>query len=97
MKKPTKKQSESSLLAERLRQRRAVTSAKPEVRYVKFTAEEMAIDAADVDMSVPVFKFGIVRLAPDVRKAFRDNESVNRALRGMLKTRRSVSPRRKSA
>jgi hypothetical protein len=92
------KQSVSSVLAERRRQRRAVTPGKVRVRYVKFTPEEMAIDAADVDASKAQavisssgglkpsgsFKPAYVRLDNDVAKVFRDSGSVNRALRKLI-------------
>jgi hypothetical protein len=55
------------------------------VRYVKFTPEEMAIDAADVDASKPSAAVrGFVRLDNDVAKVFRNSDSVNRALRKLI-------------
>jgi hypothetical protein len=44
MQKQTKKSTVSSVLAERRAQRKLVTPSKASVRYVKFTAEEMAYD-----------------------------------------------------
>lgn len=83
------------MLAERIKQRRAVTPAKSNVRYVKFTPEEMAIDADDIDASNPPliarsredwerflsFKRGYVRLDGDLREAFESDEAVNQTLR----------------
>src|SRR5438093_1402510 len=119
-----KKRSVSSVLAERIRQRRNVTPAKVSVRYVKFSPAEMACDADEVDMAnwVPVgrgpgatfakpskqlvaiwkkqmaSKKGYIRLDPDVRKAFPSNESVNAALRAMMKQQKNgKSTRKKSA
>jgi hypothetical protein len=69
------------------------------VRHVKFSPEEMAIDAADVDVSKKPrivirgvdewkrflsFKRGYVRLDDDVAQVFKDASSVNRALRKLL-------------
>jgi len=58
---------------------------------VKFTPEEMAIDAADVDASKDPsmkelkrflsFKNGFAKLDPDVRKAFPNNRVINEVLR----------------
>jgi hypothetical protein len=76
---------------------------------VKFTPEEMAIDAADVDASKPTFwlrglkewraflsfKRGYVRLQPDVRSAFPNDDAVNTALRSLMKS--QGAKRRKSA
>ena len=92
------KQSVSSALAERIKERRNVTPTKVNVRYVKFTPEEMAIDAADVDASrggptfrgikewqrFLSFKRGYAKLDPKVRQAFPDNASVNAALRKVI-------------
>jgi hypothetical protein len=54
------------------------------VRHVKFTPEEMAMDAADVDASRMHVRHGFVRLDPDVREAFPDEASVNTALRKVM-------------
>ena len=62
--------------------------SKLKVRYAKFTPEEMAIDAADVDASKPT-KQGYVKLDADVRKAFPSDESVNAALRSLMKNRKN--------
>jgi hypothetical protein len=105
------KRSVSSVLAERIKQRRAATPAKFKVRYVKFTPEEMAIDAADVDASkAPIiargskeweaflsFKRGFVRLEPNVRKAFPDERSVNEALKKVIELQQISARRKKSA
>jgi hypothetical protein len=69
------------VLAERRRQRRAVTPTRVNVRHVKFTPEEMAIDAADVDMSKPT---GYVRLDPELRHAFPNDKAVNDALKKVV-------------
>lgn len=96
------------MLAERIKQRRAVIPAKIKVRHVKFTPEEMAIDVGDVDASkMPViahgqkewerfisFRRGYVRLDRDLRKVFKDDESVNQALRKLIEA-KPVSPARK--
>jgi len=121
-----KKRSVSSVLAERIRQRRSVTPAKVSVRYVKFSPEEMAYDIDDTDPAdwIPVgrgpgatfakpskqliaiwekqlaaaSKKHYVRLDPDVRKAFPSNESVNQALRALMKQQKNgKSTRKKSA
>ncbi len=106
------KRSVSSVLAERIKQRRDVTPVKHSVRYVKFTPEEMAIDAGDIDVSrMPVIargrkeweqflavKRGYVRLDPDLRKVFKDDEAVNKALRKLIEAMPVASTRkRKSA
>jgi hypothetical protein len=82
------------------------------VRFVKFTPEEMAIDAGDVDASkAPVivrgleewkrflsFKRGYVRLDPDLKKKFRNDSTVNDALRSWLEIQdASKRKKRKSA
>jgi hypothetical protein len=101
------------VLAERRKQRLAVTPAKHSVRYVKFTPEEMAIDAADIDASKPLggpvfhgkaeweaflsFKRGYVRLDADLREVFKDDRSVNRALRKLVEALSPEPQRRKSA
>jgi uncharacterized protein (DUF4415 family) len=87
----------SSVLAERIKQRRAVTPAKVNVRYVKFTPEEMAYDVPDdtshfvpvgrgpgAVFAKPPKKQTVIRLDPDVAKVFKDAGSVNRALRKLL-------------
>jgi hypothetical protein len=64
---------------------------------VKFTPEEMAIDAADVDASKPT-NVKKVFLAPDVAKVFKDAAAVNNALRKIIEAMPNASPRkRKSA
>lgn len=108
------KRSVSSVLAERRKQRLAVTPSKTSVRYVKFTPEEMAYEGPE-DTSDPerfptiargrkeweqflAVKRGYVRLDPDLRKVFKDDEAVNKALRKLLEAMPFTSTRkRKSA
>lgn len=100
------------MLAKRIKQRLAVTPVKYKVRHVTFTPEEMAIDAGDVDASrIPViargeeewqrflsFKRGYVHIDPDLRRVFKDKESVNRALRKLIEAMPvSSSRKRKTA
>jgi hypothetical protein len=75
--------------------------SKVKVHKVKFTAEEMAYDApAEVDFSKGQVlrgeaawqkylsaKRGYAKLAPEVRKAFPDDKSVNEALRSLMRQR----------
>ena len=84
---------------------------KIKINYVTFTPEEMAYDApAEIDFSQGVVIHGraawrqylsrkrdFARLAPDVRKAFPDDHSVNEALRSLLRTRPRNERHRKSA
>jgi hypothetical protein len=105
------KRSVSSVLAERIKQRRAVTPRKIKVRLVKFSPEEMAIDAGDIDASKGPFisrgskewneffsfKKGFVRLDPAIRKAFPDDKAVNEALRKVIEIRQIPISRKKSA
>ncbi len=90
------KRSVSSVLAERIKQRRAVTPGKTKVSYVKFTPEEMAYDVpADTSDFVFVGRgpgnvFAKPRdirqivLDADVAKVFKDAEAVNNALRKLM-------------
>ena len=78
------------MLAERRKQRRAVTPARVEVRYVKFTPEEMAIDAANVDASKPSKRR--VELDADVAKVFKDAASVNTARRKLIEAMPESAP-----
>jgi hypothetical protein len=88
------------VLAERRKQRLAVTPSKFTVRHVKFTPEEMAYDAP-ADTSDPKrfptiargrkeweqllsFKRGYVRLDPDVRAHFKDDKMINELLRKLI-------------
>ena len=87
----------SSVLAERRKQRGAVTSIGSKVRYVKFTPEEMAIDAADVDASKPASNGKKIELAPDVAKVFKDSAAVNNALRKIIEALPNSARKRKSA
>lgn len=86
---------------------------KFKVRHVKFSPEEMAIDAADVDASkMPMiargetqwrkflsFKHGFVQLTPELRKAFPDDKAVNEALQKVVELRSigMTASRRRSA
>src|SRR5579862_3995161 len=89
------KRSVSSVLAERRKQRSAVMPNKLNVRYVKFSPEEMAYDApADTSDWVPVGRgrkglFAkpdgkFVKLADDVARVFQNTEAVNNALRKLI-------------
>lgn len=106
------KRSVSSALAERIKQRRAATPVKHNLRFVKFTPEEMEIDAADADASKrPIiargkaewqkfltYKRGYVRLEPELRKAFPDDKAVNEALRKVVELQAiGTTQRRRSA
>jgi hypothetical protein len=111
-----KTSSESSARDVRRAKKDSATSSKINVRYVKFTPEEMAYDCPP-DTSDPKqfptitrgekdwkkfvnFRNGFVRLDPQIREAFPTSESVNRALRALVKQQRngkSASTRRKSA
>jgi hypothetical protein len=102
--------SESSVLGARRARKGFVTSAKLNVRYVEFTPEEMAYDAPpdtsdptrfptigrgpDDWKKFVNFRNGFVRLAPDLQKKFRDDSTVNHALRNWLET-QNPSKRRK--
>lgn len=94
------KRSESSVLAERRKQRLAVTPGKVAVKHVKFTPEEMAYEAP-ADVSDPkrfptvargrkeweqflALKRGYVRLDPDVRAHFKDDKTINELLRELV-------------
>lgn len=101
------------MLAERRRQRAAVTPSKVTVKYVECTPEEMEYDApADVSdpKRFPViarnrrewlqflsFRRGYVRLEPDLREVFPDAESVNNALRKLIEAFPRSGKRKKSA
>jgi hypothetical protein len=78
---------------------------------VKFSAEEMAYDPpAEVDFSSGIVIRGLdawkryvaakqafAKLAPDVRKAFPDDQSVNKALRSLIKRKHRNGKHRASA
>jgi len=98
--KDMKRRSISSVLAERRKQRSAVTPSKSRVRYVKFSPEEMAYEAPP-DVSDPkrfptiargqreweqflAFKRGYVRLDPELRELFKDDRAVNAVLRKVV-------------
>ena len=85
------------MLAERRKQRRAVTPSKFKVRYVKFTPEEMAYDLP-ADVSHLPFKRvkPRVELEEDVAKVFRDSAAVNNALRKLIEA-MPTTGKRKSA
>jgi hypothetical protein len=86
------------VLAERRKQRLAVTPAKHSVRYVKFTPEEMAYDPSPEETAhwVPVGRgpkglFAkpkgsrtVVELEKDVAQVFKDSAAVNKALRKLI-------------
>jgi len=83
------------------------------VRHVKFTPEEMAYDApSDVSdpkrfptlargkqewLEFLSVKRGYVRLAPDIREFFKDEEAVNNALRKLIEAMPSQPRKRKTA
>jgi hypothetical protein len=92
------KKSVSSVLAERIKERRAVTPAKIKVRYVKFSPEEMEYDIP-ADVSHLPFKRArkTVELEEDVAKVFRDSATVNNALRKLIQAMPSFTAKRKSA
>lgn len=86
---------------------------KLNVRYVEFTAEEMAMDCP-MDVSDPEkyptitrgdkdwekfvnFRNGFFRLDPDLRKAFPTSRSVNTALRKLIEAVPDTARRKKSA
>src|SRR5206468_3466120 len=94
------KRSVSSVLAERRKQRAAVTPSKINVRHVKFTPEEMAYEVP-ADTSDPKrfptiargrkeweqflsLKRGYVRLDRDLRTFYRDDRLVNDLLRHLM-------------
>jgi hypothetical protein len=92
-----KRRSVSSVLAERRKQRLAVTPVKHSVRYVKFTPEEMAYDPTPEETAdwvevgrgpVAIFakppKSRTIVLAGDVAKVFRNSAEVNNALRMLI-------------
>ena len=107
-----KKRSVSSVLAERIRQRKAVIPSKSTVRHVEFSPEEMAYDIPD-DTShfVPVGRGpnavfdkparATVDLDPDVAEVFNTSKQVNNALRKLIeampKQAKASAKRRKSA
>jgi hypothetical protein len=87
------KRSVSSVLDERIRQRRAVTPVKHKVRFVKFSAEEMAYDVPkDTSGLMPVgrgwdswrrfkkWKRNYARIESDLRRFFGSDRLVNEAL-----------------
>ena len=102
------KKSASSVLAERIKQRRAATPTKHNVRYVKFSPEEMAYDLPEDTSHFVTVGRGpgsffekppkgtkSVSLDPDVAKVFRDAESVNRALRKLIEAMPMASTRKR--
>jgi hypothetical protein len=96
------------VLAERIKQRRAVTPGKIKVRYVKFTPEEMAYDVpADTSDFVFVGRGpgnvftkprGVrqVALEADVAKVFKSDAAVNNALRKLMEAMPQPAKRRKT-
>jgi len=89
----------------------SATSRKVNVRYVKFSPEEMAYDCPP-DTSDPrrfptigrgprdwrrfmTFRNGFVRLKPEIRKAFADDAAVNEALRKVIEIREMKPAKRK--
>ena len=90
-----------------------MATRKLNVRYVKFTPEEMAYEPpAEIDFSKAFtirgyenfrrfreWKRLMVRLDPDVRKAFPTTDAVNDALRTLLKKKSNgkAASRKKSA
>src|SRR5882672_8327384 len=105
------KRSVSSVLAERIRQRRAVTPTKSSVRFVRFSPEEMAYDVPnDTSGFIPVGRgpraifakpakgSKVVQLEPDVAAVFKDADSVNNALRKLIQAMpQRLAKRKKSA
>jgi uncharacterized protein (DUF4415 family) len=102
------KTSVSSVLAERIKQRRAVTPTKHGVRHVKFSPEEMAYDVPeDTSHFVPIGRGSgdffakptktqmVVRLDADIAKVFKNADAVNRALRKLIEAMPTQSPRRR--
>jgi hypothetical protein len=93
------KRSESSVLGERIRQRRAVTPVKPKVRKVKFTPGEMAYQMPD-DLSHLKYRRATegrtVVIHPDLAKVFPDESAVNNALRKLIEA-VPAAKRRKTA
>jgi hypothetical protein len=107
-----KGRSVSSTLAERRKQRAAVTPSKASVRHVKFTSEEMAYDPSPEETAdwIPVgrgpeaifakpsdHKAKMVKLDPDVAEIFKDSEAVNLALRKLIEAVPEMTKRKKSA
>lgn len=86
------------MLAERIRQRREVTPVKHKIRYVKFSAEEMAYDVPK-DVSHLQFRRAKprVELDADVATKFKDAAAVNDALRKYLELKKVLNGKRKSA
>jgi hypothetical protein len=93
--------------------RRDTTKNAIDVRYVKFSPEEMAYEAPE-DVSDPnrfptiargrpewleflAFKRGYVRLAPELRRFFKDEEAVNDALRKLVQAMPGPVKKRKTA
>jgi hypothetical protein len=103
------KRSVSSVLAERIGQRRAVTPSNFSVRYVKFSPEEMAMDVPqDTSAFVSVgrgkghvfdkpSKKSVITLDADVAKVFKDAAAVNKALRKLIEAMPATRRPRKSA
>ncbi len=97
------------MLAERIKQRRAVTSKRTKARFVKFSPEEMAYDVPG-DTSNFVFagrgsgsvfarpaQTNQVVLEKDVAKVFKDSAAVNKALRKLIEAMPPTPRKRKSA
>ena len=103
------KQSASSVLAERIKQRRVVTPAKIKVRHVKFSPAEMAYDVPDDTSDFVVVGRGPgdvfakssppkrVELEADVAKVFKDSAAVNKALRKLIEAMPARPRRRQTA
>ena len=96
------------MLAERRKQRAAVTPSRYSVRHVKFSPEEMAYDIPqDTSDWAPVGRgkraiFAkpdprMVKLATDVAKVFKNSQDVNKALRKLIEAMPAEGRRRKSA
>ena len=98
------------MLAERIRQRRAVIPTKHNVRYVEFTPEEMAYDLPDdtshfvtvgrgpgAIFAKPPKGSKTVLLEPDVAKVFKDANAANRALRKLIEAMPDRSAKRKKS
>src|SRR5689334_2513047 len=105
------KRTVSSVLAERMEERKRSTPVKVKVKHVEFTPEEMASDApADVSdgRKFPIisrnqkeweqflsFKRGYVRLDPELRKIFKDDKQVNETLRRAIALFEAVEAKKK--
>lgn len=83
----------------------------PQVKHVKFTPEEMAYEAPKVVnfkqglvikgtaawKKYLTAKQGYARLAPELRRAFPDDRSVNAALRSIVKVKDNGTHRRRKS